>query len=83
MAPDRLPVGPPAEVQIAFLLTRLGGKQSNAFGEVLTGLSQQGGQQAAMIWRCCLLLDGRRGLVLHFSTGRPACSFVTVRPRPG
>ncbi len=38
MTPDRLPEGPPSEVQIAFLLTRLGGKQSNAFGEALRPL---------------------------------------------
>ncbi len=48
MAPDRLPDGPPAEVQIAFLLTRLGGRQSNLFGEALRPLELRPKQFAVM-----------------------------------
>ena len=45
---DQLPAGPPPEVQIAFLLTRLGGRQSNAFGEALRPLELRPKQFAVM-----------------------------------
>jgi DNA-binding MarR family transcriptional regulator len=45
---DQLPPGPPVEVQIAFLLTRLGSKQSNAFAELLRPLELRPKQFAVM-----------------------------------
>ena len=48
MSPDRLPPGPPVEVQIAFLLTRLGGRQTNAFAEALRPLHLRPKQFAVM-----------------------------------
>jgi DNA-binding MarR family transcriptional regulator len=40
--------GPPSEVQIAFLLTRLGGRQANAFAELLRPLDLRPKQFAIM-----------------------------------
>ena len=48
MSPDGPPPGSPAEVQIAFLLTRLGGKQSAAFAELLRPLELRPKQFAVM-----------------------------------
>ncbi|HEY0276668.1 MAG TPA: MarR family transcriptional regulator [Solirubrobacterales bacterium] len=48
MAHDHLPPGPPVEVQIAFLLTRLGGKQSSAFADLLRPLDLRPKQFAVM-----------------------------------
>jgi DNA-binding MarR family transcriptional regulator len=45
---DQLPPGPPAEVQIAYLLTRLGGKQSSSFAEALRPLDLRPKQFAVM-----------------------------------
>jgi DNA-binding MarR family transcriptional regulator len=45
---DQLPPGPPPEVQIAFLLTQLGNKQSNAFAELLRPLELRPKQFAVM-----------------------------------
>jgi DNA-binding MarR family transcriptional regulator len=38
MAPKKLPKGPPQEAEIAYLLTRLGARQSTAFAELLRPL---------------------------------------------
>lgn len=48
MSPDRPPSGPPTEVQIAFLLTRLGGRQSSAFADLLGPLELRPKQFAVM-----------------------------------
>jgi DNA-binding MarR family transcriptional regulator len=48
MSPVRPPSGPPAEVQIGFLLTRLGSRQSNAFAEMLRPLELRPKQFAVM-----------------------------------
>jgi DNA-binding MarR family transcriptional regulator len=45
---DQLPPGPPAEVQIAYLLQRLGGKQSSSFAEALRPLELRPKQFAVM-----------------------------------
>jgi MarR family transcriptional regulator, lower aerobic nicotinate degradation pathway regulator len=45
---DQLPPGPPTEVQIAFLLTRLGGQQSSAFAAALRPLELRPKQFAVM-----------------------------------
>jgi DNA-binding MarR family transcriptional regulator len=45
---DALPPGPPIEVQLAFLLTRLGGDQADAFAELLRPLELRPKQFALM-----------------------------------
>lgn len=48
MSPTRQALGPPEVVQIAFLLTRLGARQANAFAELLRPLDLRPKQFAIM-----------------------------------